>query len=163
MERKCFSTSYMLCLSLTWLAFVGKKIKKITHVCSTWEQKPWIGLARGNGWKICPKFTKIVYFCVVYKFSTKLRLTCVQKKITTYILYIWIYEYFTHVCSTYTQGRMLRKLQVKKTDSQLRIPIQNFQNASDRGVLPYWKFEKTKKIPLLILKVILKVWENWEK
>ena len=57
---------------------------------------------------------------------------------------------------------MLRKLQVKKTDSQLRIPIQNFQLSSDASGLPYWKFEKTKKIPLLILKVILKVWENWE-
>ena len=47
----------------------------------------------------------------------------------------------------YTQGRMLRKLQVKKTDSQLRIPIQNFQIASDTSGLPYWKFEETDYSP----------------
>jgi hypothetical protein len=35
--------------------------------------------------------------------------------------------------------RILRKLQVKKSDSQLRIPIQNFQIASDTSGLPYFK------------------------
>ena len=38
------------------------------------EQKPWIGIARGNGWKICPKFTKIVYLLFCTKFSTKTKL-----------------------------------------------------------------------------------------
>ena len=61
----------------------------------------------------------------------------------------------------YTQGRMLRKLQVKKTDSQLRIPIQNFQIASDTSGLPYWKFEETDYsiIPLIL---ILKIWKTRE-
>ena len=37
------------------------------------EQKPLFWHELWNGWKISPKFTKIVYLCVVYKFSTKLR------------------------------------------------------------------------------------------
>ena len=41
---------------------------------------------------------------------------------------------------------MLRKPYFKKSDSQLRIPIQNFQIASDTSGLPtYWKFEKTQR------------------
>ena len=138
-----------------WLSIekivLEKLWEKITDTCAffmvVWCPTHYQTLSTRKNWLLCVQNT-LLAFCHTGP-TKRMKKNRVELKKRVELKFILVY----------TQGRMLRKLQVKKTDSQLRIPIQNFQIASDRRVLPYWKFWEKKEN--LIYSLISLFQNNW--